>query len=53
MFLSEDSGMSTEWHFFAISRGNSAFGGVGGTLKRLAAEANLQQPYNDQITTPQ
>jgi hypothetical protein len=41
-----------EWHFFATSHGKSACDGVGGTLKRLAAEASLQRPYNDQIMTP-
>jgi hypothetical protein len=33
------------------SHGKSACDGVVGTLKRLAAKASLQQPYNDQIMT--
>jgi hypothetical protein len=40
--------MPAEWHFFATSRGKSAYDGVGGTLRRLAAKASLQRPYNDQ-----
>jgi hypothetical protein len=34
------------------SHGKSDCDGVGGILKRLAAKANLQWPYNDQIMTP-
>jgi hypothetical protein len=34
------------------SYGKNACDGVRGTLKRLAAKASLQQPYNDQIMTP-
>jgi hypothetical protein len=41
-----------EWHFFATFHWKSACDGVGGTLKRLAAKASLQRPYNDQIMTP-
>jgi hypothetical protein len=48
----EDFGVPAEWHFFATSHGKSACDGVGGTQKRLAAKASLQQPYNDQIMTP-
>jgi hypothetical protein len=45
-------GVPAEWHFFATSHGKSACDGVGGILKRLAAKASLQQPYNDQMMTP-
>jgi hypothetical protein len=45
----EDFGIPAAWYFFATSHGKSACDGVGGTLKRLAAKASLQQPYNDQI----
>jgi hypothetical protein len=43
----EDFGVPAEWHFFATSHGKSACDGVDGTLKRLAAKASLQRPYND------
>jgi hypothetical protein len=41
-----------ESHFFATSHGKSAYDGIGGTLKRLAAKASFQRPYNDQTMTP-
>ena len=47
-----DFGIAAEWHFSAISHGKGACDGLGGTLKRLAARASLQRPYNDQIMTP-
>ena len=48
----EDFGISAEWHFSATSHGKGACDGLGGTVKRLAARASLQRPYNDQIMTP-
>lgn len=48
----KDFGIEAEWHFFATSHGKSACDGLGGTVKRLAAKASLQRPYNDQIMTP-
>ena len=48
----ENFRVSAEWHFYATSHGKGACDGLGGTLKRLAARASLQQPYNDQIMTP-
>jgi len=48
-----DFGMPAEWHFFATSHGKGPCDGVGGTVKRLAARASLQRPYNNQIFTPQ
>ena len=48
----EDFGVSAEWHFSATSHGKGACDGLGGTVKRLAARASLQRPYNDQIMTP-
>ncbi len=45
----EDFECPAEWHFFATSHGKGACDGVGGTVKRLAARASLQRPYNDQI----
>jgi hypothetical protein len=48
----DDFGMPAEWHFFATSHGKGPCDGVGGTVKRLAARASLQRPYNEQILTP-
>ena len=47
-----DFGVPAEWHFSATSHGKGACDGVGGTLKRLAARASLQRPYDQQIMTP-
>jgi hypothetical protein len=38
-------------HFFAISHVKEPVNGTGGTVKRLAAKANLQRVYNNQIHT--
>ena len=48
----EDFGVDAEWHFFATSHGKGPCDGVGGTVKRLAARASLQRPYEQQIMTP-
>jgi hypothetical protein len=48
----DDFGMPAEWHFFATSHGKGPCDGVGGTVKRLAARASLQRPYESQILTP-
>ncbi|CAH0547109.1 unnamed protein product [Brassicogethes aeneus] len=48
----KDFGLEAEWHYFATSHGKSACDGLGGTVKRLAARASLQRPYEDQIMTP-
>jgi hypothetical protein len=45
------TGVPAELHFFIASHVKSAYDVVGGTLKMFAAEASLQQPYNDQIMT--
>ena len=47
----DDFGISAEWHFSATSHEKGACDGLGGTVKRLAARASLQRPYNDQIMT--
>ena len=47
-----DFGVPAEWHFSATSHGKSACDSVGGTVKRLAARASLQRPYDQQIMTP-
>lgn len=51
-FHHEDFGLEAVWHFFATSHGKGPCDGVGGTLKRLAAKASLQRPFDDQICTP-
>ena len=47
-----DFGIHAEWHFFATLHGKGACDGVGGRIKRLAAKASLQRPYDQQIMTP-
>ena len=47
-----DFRIKAEWHFSATSHGKSACDGVGGTVKRLAARASLQKPYDQQIMSP-
>ena len=47
-----DFGMPADRHFFAISHVKGPCDGVGGAVKRLAARASLQRPYEDQIQTP-
>lgn len=49
----EDFGIEAEWHFFATAHGKGPCDGVGGTVKRMAARANLQLPPDRQITTTQ
>ena len=51
-FHEADFGVPAEWHFSATSHGKGACDGVGGTVKRLAARASLQRPYEQQIMTP-
>ena len=47
-----DFGVPAQWHFSATSHGKSACDGLGGTVKRLAARASLQRPFDEQIMTP-
>lgn len=47
-----DFKVKAEWHFSATSHGKGPCDGVGGSVKRLAARASLQRPYEDQIQTP-
>lgn len=42
-------GLEAEWHFYATSHGKGVCDGVGGTVKRLAAKASLQNPLENQI----
>ncbi|XP_074029570.1 uncharacterized protein [Leptinotarsa decemlineata] len=48
----QDFGIKTEWHFFATAHGKGTCDGLGGTVKRLAAKASLQRPYDKHIMTP-
>ena len=48
-----DFGIDAEWYFFVISHGKEPCNWLGGTVKRWAAKASLQRPYNEQIMTPQ
>lgn len=52
-FHEEDFKVKGEWHFFATAHGKGPCDGVGGSVKRLAARASLQRPYEKQIQTPQ
>ena len=45
----DDFDIDAEWTFFATSHGKSPCDGIGGTVKRLTANASLQRPINDQI----
>ena len=47
----EDFGIPAQWHFSATSHGKGACDGLGGTVKRLAARASLQRPYDEQVMT--
>jgi hypothetical protein len=51
-FHEEDFKVKGEWHFFATAHGKGPCDGVGGSVKRLAAHASLQRPYEKQIQTP-
>ena len=44
-----DFGIPAEWHFSATSHGKGACDGIGRTVKRLAARASLQRPYNTRL----
>lgn len=48
----QDFGVEAEWHFSATAHGKGPCDGVGGSVKRLAARASLQRPYDNQILTP-
>ncbi|XP_033127584.1 uncharacterized protein LOC117125231, partial [Anneissia japonica] len=48
----DDFGLAAEWHFFATSHGKSPCDGIGGTVKRLVANASLQATTSGHILTP-
>lgn len=50
--LEDFDGIDAEWHFYATSHGKGVCDGIGGTVKRLAAKASLQNPISNQILTP-
>lgn len=41
-YHAEDFQIKAEWHFFAISHEKGPCDAIGGTIKRLAARASLQ-----------
>lgn len=45
----KDLSISAAWHFFATAHKKRVSDGVGGTMKRLGAQASFQQEYTDQI----
>ena len=45
----EDFSLQASWGFIATSLGKSVCDGIGGTVKRLTANASLQRPASDQI----
>jgi hypothetical protein len=47
-----DFGMDATWHFLATSHGKGACDEIGGTIKRPARYASLQNHYEEQIMTP-
>lgn len=51
-FHKEDFNIEAEWHFSATAHGKGPCDGLGGTIKRQAARASLQRPYENQIVTP-
>jgi len=48
----EDFNLKAKWVFFATSHGKQPCDGIGGTVKRLTANASLQRTYSNQIMTP-
>jgi hypothetical protein len=45
LYCEQDFGLCAEWHFF-MSYGKGPADRIGGTVKKLAAEASLQTVYN-------
>jgi hypothetical protein len=44
--------MNAKWQFLAMSNTKGPCDEVGGTIKRLARKAGLQNPYKEQIMIP-
>ena len=51
-FHEKDHNLIAEHHFFATSHGKSPCDGIGGTIKREAANASLRAAVDNQILTP-
>ena len=47
----DEFGLNATWPFFATSHGKFPCDGIGRTVKRQIARANLHRPLNDQILT--
>ena len=52
MYDEHDFNLKAEHHFFATSHGKSPCDGIGGTIKREAANTSLRAADTDQILTP-
>ena len=52
VYHEDDFGVAAEWHFFATSHGKGPCDGLGGTVKRRATVASLQNPLENHILTP-
>ena len=48
-----DFDLDARWLFFATSHGKQPCDGIGGTVKRLVANASLKRDLKDQIMTPE
>ena len=52
MFHEQDHGLKAEHHLFATSHGKSPCDGIGGIIKREAANASLRAATSNQILSP-
>ena len=48
----EDFNLKADCHFFATCHGKNLCDGIGGTIKRVVANGNLQRPIKEQILIP-
>ena len=53
MYHEHDFNLKAENHFFATSHGKSPCDGIGGTIKREAANSSLRTVVTNQILTPE
>ena len=51
-FHKDDFNIKAEWHFSGTTHRKGPCDDVGGSVKRLAAQASLQCSYENQIQTP-
>jgi hypothetical protein len=47
-----DFNIEVVWNYFASSHGKGPFGGIGGTVKRLAAKASLHHTHTTFFNRP-